>query len=99
MTEESRQLDPGPLSPVGFKIISALLAQGPSTPAALEGHLGSRPGLLDGELRELADAGYVELKTGSSGPGPEGAYHLTGEGRAAFSSHVDWLRRALTQAE
>jgi DNA-binding MarR family transcriptional regulator len=56
---------------------------------------GLTRGNLSSHLAKLEDAGYVVVTKGYQGRVPHTDYRLTDDGRAAFRSYRDQMRRAL----
>ena len=48
--------------------------------------------LLSKQIKQLEDAGYVELRKGAANGRPRTWIRLTGRGRKAFTAHVAALR-------
>jgi DNA-binding MarR family transcriptional regulator len=56
---------------------------------------GLTKGNLSSHLARLEEAGYVAASKGYQGKVPHTEYWLTADGRAAFRSYRDQMRRAL----
>jgi DNA-binding transcriptional ArsR family regulator len=56
---------------------------------------GLTKGNLSSHLAKLEEAGYVVVKKGYEGKVPHTDYRLTDDGRVAFRSYRDQMRRAL----
>ncbi len=65
----------------------------------LRGTIGVSDSLLSKQIRQLEDAGYVELRKGAANGRPRTWIRLTGRGRKAFTAHVAALREIASLAQ
>lgn len=61
--------------------------------------IGISDSLLSKQIKQLEDAGYVEMRKGAVNGRPRTWIHLTGRGRRAFTAHVAALREIASLAQ
>ena len=61
--------------------------------------IGVSDSLLSKQIRQLEDAGYVEMRKGAANGRPRTWIRLTGRGRKAFTAHVEALREIASLAQ
>jgi DNA-binding MarR family transcriptional regulator len=65
----------------------------------LRENLGISDSVLSKQVRQLENAGYVEVRKGAANGRPRTWIRLTGRGRKAFAAHVAALREIAALAE
>jgi DNA-binding MarR family transcriptional regulator len=91
----SPDFDPVLLSQARLGIVSVLLTVAEATFPELKELLGLTQGNLGAHLRNLEEAGYVEVRKEFVGRKPQTSASLTDAGRKAFEKHVAKLEAIL----
>ena len=92
-TEHPRhQLNDQLTHPVRFSLAAALAATDEIDFASVRDHLQVSDSVLSRQASQLEELGLVHIKKGYVGKRPRTWLSLTGQGRAAWASHLDALR-------
>ena len=98
-TEHPRhQLNDQLTHPVRFSLAAALAATDEIDVASVRDHLQVSDSVLSRQASQLEELGLVHIKKGYVGKRPRTWLSLTGQGRAAWASHLDALRAIAGQA-
>ena len=98
-TEHPRhQLNDQLTHPVRFSLAAALAATDEIDFASVRDHLQVSDSVLSRQAAQLEELGLVHIKKGYVGKRPRTWLSLTGQGRAAWASHLDALRAIAGQA-
>ncbi|MBB1495028.1 transcriptional regulator [Propioniciclava sp. MC1595] len=98
-TEHPRhQLNDQLTHPVRFSLAAALAATDEIDFASVRDHLQVSDSVLSRQASQLEELGLVHIKKGYVGKRPRTWLSLTGQGRAAWASHLDALRAIAGQA-
>ena len=84
--------------PVRFSLVAALNATDNMDFASLRDQLQVSDSVLSRQASALEELGIVNIKKGYVGKRPRTWLSLTGQGRAAWASHLDALRAIAGQA-
>ena len=84
--------------PVRFSLAAALAATDEIDFASVRDHLQVSDSVLSRQASQLEELGLVHIKKGYVGKRPRTWLSLTGQGRAAWASHLDALRAIAGQA-
>ena len=84
--------------PIRFSLVAALNATDNADFATLRDQLGVSDSVLSRQASQLEELGLVHIKKGYVGKRPRTWLSLTGQGRAAWASHLDALRAIAGQA-
>ena len=98
-TEHPRhQLNDQLTHPVRFSLAAALAATDEIDFASVRDHLQVSDSVLSRQASQHEELGLVHIKKGYVGKRPRTWLSLTGQGRAAWASHLDALRAIAGQA-
>ena len=92
------QLNDNLTHPVRFSLAAALAATDEIDFASVRDHLQVSDSVLSRQASQLEELGLVHIKKGYVGKRPRTWLSLTGQGRAAWASHLDALRAIAGQA-
>lgn len=92
-----RQLDPLIHQPARLSIMAALAVTREIEFGTLRDTIAISDSLLSRYMGNLEEAGYITVRKGFVGKRPRTWLSLTSKGRAAFTAHVELLRKIVEQ--
>lgn len=92
-------LDTAVHGPVRLGVLTALQMDGPLSFTTLKKRLAVADGVLGLHVQKLEEAGYTRSEKAFIGRRPNTTYHLTDEGRRAFSNYLEMMRKLLVAVQ
>lgn len=89
--------DPLIHQPVRSKLLSLLISNDALPFKALKESLGVTDGNLSSHLSKLEKEEYVQIEKMFEGKRPKTVVHITAEGKKAFSSYIEELKRFIEE--
>lgn len=89
--------DPLIHQPVRSKLLSLLISNDALPFKALKNSLGVTDGNLSSHLSKLEKEQYVQIEKMFEGKRPKTVVHITDEGKKAFASYIEALKRFIEE--